>query len=397
MANIQERRNKQGELISYSIRVHRGRSSNGKQLTPYATTFEVQPTWSEATALKKAQAYAAVFEKECREGSISNSKITFREYCEYVIDLKSRRGLKTSTIERYRELTGRIYEHIGDTKICCLTPKMLNKFYNFLQCDAVNLKTGGRLSSKTVLEHHRLISGVLEHALKEGEVTYNAAKRAEPPKVKKKPVNYFQPEELISFNEAMQKEDLKHQTLFTLFVITGARRGEVLGLKWADIDIENSTVSFHRSILYSRQKGVYESDLKTTESVRTVVIPDSTVELLKKYKRWQEEQIEYFDGYYVDNGFVFAQDNGNPMHPDSITDYFSKFSKKYGLKHCNPHAFRHTAASLLYSAGADSVSISKRLGHTQVSTTANIYAHVIGGVDKKNAAILESFLNNPDE
>lgn len=80
------------------------------------------------------------------------------------------------------------------------------------------------------------------------------------------------------------------------------------------------------------------------------------------------------------------------MHPDSVTDYFKKFSKKYGLKHINPHAFRHTSASLLYSAGADDVSISKRLGHAQVSTTSNIYAHVVNGKDKQNTEILEDFL-----
>lgn len=97
--------------------------------------------------------------------------------------------------------------------------------------------------------------------------------------------------------------------------------------------------------------------------------------------------------YFQYRGFVFSQDNGSPMHPDSVTDWLGKFSKRHNLPHVNPHAFRHTMASMLYFNGVDSVSISKRLGHAQVSTTANIYAHAMEEADKKNADILaEIFL-----
>ena len=108
MANIQERRNKDGKLISYSVRVHRGRGADGKQLKPYTATFEVSPTWTEKSARKKAEAFAATFEKECREGTVSDSRLKFAEYCDYVIDLKEQRGAKHSTIVLYRELTTRI-------------------------------------------------------------------------------------------------------------------------------------------------------------------------------------------------------------------------------------------------------------------------------------------------
>ena len=109
---------------------------------------------------------------------------------------------------------------------------------------------------------------------------------------------------------------------------------------------------------------------------------------MRVYRSWQRTEIERLDGYYLDRGFVFAQDNGSPMHPDSVTDYLKKLSKRYGLPHLNPHAFRHTMASMLYYNDVDSVSISKRLGHAQVSTTSNIYAHVIESADRKNAEIL---------
>lgn len=109
---------------------------------------------------------------------------------------------------------------------------------------------------------------------------------------------------------------------------------------------------------------------------------------MRQYRAWQSGEILRLGEYYRRQGFVFSQDNGAPMHPDSVTDWLAKFSKRHSLPHINPHAFRHTMASMLYFNGVDSVSISKRLGHAQVSTTANIYAHVMETADKKNADIL---------
>ena len=98
MANIQPRRDKSGKLISYSIRVHRGRGADGKQLKPWTATFEVSPTWKEDSARKKAEAFAATFEKECKEGTTSDSRRKFSEYCDYVISLKESRGAERSSV-----------------------------------------------------------------------------------------------------------------------------------------------------------------------------------------------------------------------------------------------------------------------------------------------------------
>ncbi len=388
MANIQERRNKDGKLISFSIRVHRGRGADGKQLKPYTATFDVQPNWKEETARKKAEAFAAVFEKECKEGVKSDTKQTFQAYCKYVIDLKEQRGLKHSTVIRYKELTARIYPHIGHIKLKDLRVDNLNDLYTYLLKKEKNKLTGKSLSPKTVLEHHRLISSVLEQAVKESLIPFNPASRADLPKVTHKEVNYFQPEQIHAISTALETEPIKWRMLVHLFLITGARRGEILGLKWDKVDFENNQIYICNNILYSPDIGIYESTPKTDTSKRFVSLPPETMQLLKKYKIWQLSQRLRLGAYYVDNNFVFTQDNGKPMHPDSITDYLNKFSKKYDLPHINPHAFRHTMASMLYYNGVDSVSISKRLGHAQVSTTANIYAHVMEAADKKNAEIL---------
>ena len=388
MANIQERRNKDGKLISYSIRVHRGRGADGKQLKPYTATFDIEPTWKEETARKKAEAFASVFEKECKEGIKSDTRQTFASYCNYVISLKEQRGIKHSTIVRYKELTSRIYPKIGHIKLKDLRSDMLNDLYTYLATGKLNKRSGDNLSAKTVLEHHRLISTVLEQAVKECLVPFNAASRTVLPKVEKKNVNYFQPEDITNIREAMEKEPLKWKALTHLFLITGARRGELLGLKWDKVDFENNRIYICNNILYSPDIGVYEDTPKTETSKRYIALPKETMRLLKQYKREQAEEQLKMGMKHSQNGFVFCQYNGKPMHPDSVTDYLRKFSKRNNLPHINPHAFRHTMASLLYFNGVDSVSISKRLGHAQVSTTANIYAHIVEEADRKNAEIL---------
>ena len=233
-----------------------------------------------------------------------------------------------------------------------------------------------------------LISTVLEQAFKERLVIFNVARQAELPRAEKKEVNYFQPEQVEAIRNALENEQPKWKMLVHLFLITGARRGEILGLKWDKVEFDKNRIYICNNVLYAPDKGIYEDTPKTEKSKRYVTLPKETMNELKKYKQYQAQ--EYFKNGIPQNinGFVFTQIDGSPMHPDSVTDYLNKFSKKYDLPHINAHAFRHTMASMLYFNGVDSVSISKRLGHAQVSTTANIYAHIMEEADQRNADIL---------
>jgi Site-specific recombinase XerD len=395
MANIQPRYNKEGSLISYSIRVHRGKDKTGKNLKPYTTTFEVLPTWNEKTAQKKAEAFAAVFEKECKLGRAVNTKQTFKTYAEYVLNLKELSGVKHSTIRRYKELLIRINEYIGHMKLIDIKPQHLNSMYNKLSEDGMNKNTGTGLSSKTIIEHHRLISTILKQALKEQLLISNVATLATPPKLEHKSPNYFQPEQIEQIREALESVPLKWKTITHLLLITGCRRGEILGLKWSAIDQDKCVLNIVNNLSYSPERGIYETSLKTESSTRFIAVPSETIELLREYKAWQDELIRLNGDRWHALDFLFTQDDGKPMHPDSVTDWLNKFSNKYELPHINPHAFRHSMASLLYFNGVDSVSISKRLGHSKVSTTTDIYSHIIREADEQNAEKLaDIFLRN---
>src|SRR5699024_6617876 len=117
MANLQERRDKDGKLISYSSRIYGGRRQAGKQLKPCTATVEVERTCSETSARKKAEAYAATLEDQCKKGLIQDTRQTFASYCDYVIALKEQRGAKHSTVYRYNALAVRIDEKIGHIKL----------------------------------------------------------------------------------------------------------------------------------------------------------------------------------------------------------------------------------------------------------------------------------------
>lgn len=127
----------------------------------------------------------------------------------------------------------------------------------------------------------------------------------------------------------------------------------------------------------------YEETPKTESSIRYIKIPELIIDMLKEYKEWQyEESLKYGDSW-IKTDYVFTKIQGSPMHPDSITDYINKFCRKYGFKHGNPHAFRHSLASVLISSGTDVLTTSHILGHAQPSHASGIYSYIIDEVKAK--------------
>ena len=165
-------------------------------------------------------------------------------------------------------MTPRIYPAIGHIKLRELRPDHLNAFYSQLAQSGSNRRTGGTLSNCTIRRYHRFISIVLSQAVKEGLIPMNVAARAEPPKVEKHEPNYLQPTTIPLMLDALEREPLKWRMLVHLMLVTGARRGEILSLKWENVDFDNSRIYICRSISYTPDRGVYESTPKTASSKR---------------------------------------------------------------------------------------------------------------------------------
>lgn len=254
------------------------------------------------------------------------------------------------------------------------------------------------LAEKTVLEYHRLIASVLAQAEKEMLVPYNAAEKVvnKPKSALSHPVNYFQPEELERIRDALEQEPLKWQVITHLLLVTGCRRGEIMGLKWSAVDLQAGTLRIENNLLYSRKLGVYEDTTKTETSARVIRIPEETAQLLRRYREeWETLRQTYgasWNSYLqIPTGsgelhsqraeFLFIREEagkvGYPMNPDSPTGWLAAFSKRHNLPHINPHAFRHTLASVLCMQNIDITTIRKWLGHKSVTTTLNIYEHIL--------------------
>ena len=248
-----------------------------------------------------------------------------------------------------------------------------------------------KLAPKTIREYHQFIRVVLAQAEREMIVPYNAADKATPPRRVHTTANYFQPDVLGKILRALEDEPMKWRVITHLLIVTGCRRGEIMGLHWSKVDWVNQRIKIDNNLLYAKDRGIYEGTTKT-ENIRYIRLPEETMELLREYKSSQEElRIANGDRWYGDD-FVFTRDDGRPMHPDSITNWLDLFSKRRGLPHINPHAFRHTVASMLIADGLDMVTVSHQLGHTKVSTTDDYYAHVIEDERSKKSACVADIM-----
>lgn len=247
-----------------------------------------------------------------------------------------------------------------------------------------NIKTP--LSEKTILEHHRLISTIFAQAEKEMLIPYNPAAKASPPKPKKSKPDYYQPDEMDEILLALESVPIRWKAITYLLIDTGCRRGEILGLKPENIDFENKIVVIDHALIATKSKGVYEEDTKTGQ-MRALSLSPQSIDALKEWlaerSRWKLAQGDRWE----ESGYVFTQENGRRVHPDTITDWLADFSEKNNLPHIHPHAFRHTAASTMIANGVDIVTTANELGHADANTTAKIYAHQISVAKAKAANV----------
>lgn len=250
------------------------------------------------------------------------------------------------------------------------------------------------LSPKTITEYHRLISTIMTQAEKEMLILYNPARKASPPKLEKKEVESFQPEEMERILDELEKAPIKWQTIAMLLIFTGCRRGEIAGLKWDCIDWENNQLYICRALNYTSKSGIFEDTPKTHET-RYVKIDQELIDQLKAYRAWHDGlKLKNGEERWIDTGYVFTRDNGALMNPDNITQWIGDFSKKVGL-HVYPHKFRHSMASLMIANHVNIVTVSKRLGHAKVSTTSDIYSHAIKEADARAAEDYSGMIRKP--
>ena len=172
-------------------------------------------------------------------------------------------------------------------------------------------------------------------------------------------------------------------------IYTGARRGEIAGLKWEDVDFENRTMYIRRSVVKLVGQEPEIKLPKTISSIRLMAIPQALCDILLELKKEQDRKKALLGEKWHETGFLFTDWCGHVMHPHTPTKQFDKFLKKYGFRHLKFHGLRHSSATYLLSNGCDIKTVSKRLGHTSIDTT-NIYVHALAKTDKAAADCFDS-------
>lgn len=265
--------------------------------------------------------------------------------------------------------------------------------------------SGKTLSPKTVIRTHALVSMILNEAVRDGIITANPAERARLPKVEKCEAEFLEPEELADVLAAADAEQANVRLFVYLLAASGGRRGEVIGLRWRDVNFEFGQIHFEQTVIYRKNLGIYTDTPKNEKSDRFLRLPPEMMKMLADYKQEWEQVKEQCGTAYpqkikLPNGkgelkeqetdFIFTQSRnpGLPINPDTTNGWLRKLSEKNGLKPLHPHMFRHSAASTLIYAGVDVVSVAGYLGHATPTTTQNIYSHVLQEAQNRNAEII---------
>lgn len=249
------------------------------------------------------------------------------------------------------------------------------------------------LSDKTILHYHRLISSILSHAVFQQVLFANPCDRVQPPKVReKKEARYLDEVQAGRLIQLMEQETHPYDVIVKMLIYTGLRRGELCGLEWQDINFVKKLVNVERSALYLAGEGVFEDATKNYSSKRVIKVSDEVISMLSEYKEWQTAQRALFGSQWVKSDRVFTSSNGNPIHPDTVTGWFHDFVVRNKLPDVSIHSLRHTNATLLIASGTPLKTVSSRLGHSNLTTTGNIYTHAIKSADEAAADTLQNLL-----
>lgn len=403
MANITKRGN------SYRIRVYVGEDVTGKQLFK-SMTWTPQSGMTARQVEKELNRQATLFEESVRNGRYFDGNIKLKDFCEIWFKEYAEPQLKPRTVQYYRNMSKRVYAALGHIQIGKLQPKHILEFSRQLSepgvrgIQGVKNKEGkvtrkqsdAPLSPKTIKNYLTFLSTVLSTAVDWRVISDNPCKYVKPPKQERKRLEFMDDEQIAKFISYLDQEDAERKAIFYLLIFTGMRRGELLGLEWSDIDYDNKTIRIQRTIQYTPELGVYEDTTKTEGSDRVIKTSDAVLAVLKKHQAEQRlQQFKCGDLWKNYTNKIFTTWDGKFMHPNTPYKMLQGILKKNNMPAVSLHSLRHSNASILISSGANIKAVSSRLGHSNVSTTLNIYTEQIKSADAAAADALDAALLPP--
>ncbi|MDP2674252.1 MAG: site-specific integrase [Dehalococcoidia bacterium] len=326
---------------------------------------------------------------------IAPGKLTNAEYLRRWLRDYVSHNCAPSTVIRY---TGIIERHliprIGALLLRDLRPAHIQAAYGEA------LAAGGRLDAKpvplsprTVLQHHRVLKEALSHAVEWQLITRNPADAVRPPHFRRRELRVLSLDETLCLLEVAQGSP--YYVLIYLALATGARLGELLALRWSDLDLDSGTMRITRTAVRLPGVGVVFSTPKTQRAVRPVALSRDTVDVLRRRRLAQLETRLTLGPAYEDQDLVFAWATGRPQDRGAVRRELQKLAAKAGFEGLRFHDLRHTAATLMLAAGVNPKVASERLGHATVAFTLDTYSHVLPNMQRQAAEAMDRLLGRP--
>lgn len=317
-----------------------------------------------------------VLSREIDDGLVTAERAPTLEvlFERWFVDVMAREVVR-STIDNYRSIVKfHILPTLGRKKVDELTVAEVDQL--------LAAKIAAGLSPSTVHRIRAVLSQCLDQGIRWGVAQRNVARLSRSPKLIRPEGRTLSPEQARGLLASLRGH--RNEALYTLMLSTGMRRGEALGLKWGDVDLEGGVVRIRRSL--KREGGhIVTADTKTLKSRRAVNLPEPVVELLTRHRDQQEKQRVDLRAAWVETGFVFTSSIGTPIDPRNLYRDFQKVCENAGLSHWHPHELRHSAASLMLANGVKLQVVSQVLGHSSIRMTADVYGHILDP-DREQAA-----------
>ncbi len=305
---------------------------------------------------------------ELEQGTFADGpQQTVKQYLEYWLEEVHKPNIRLSSYVKYQKLIQTyIIPSLGNIKLQKLTPQHVLSLYRKKEKDGLKPKTIGSI--------HGVLHKALDNAVRWNWVSQNVCDKVSPPRVVKpdiKPLTMEQAEKLLDVVRGHRLE-----AILTMAITTGMRRGELLALRWLDVDLENGIVQIKHTVDFIPKHGYVESEPKTKASKRTILLPSVALEALKQHRIQQLEMRLKVGNTWQDLNLVFTGLHGGYFNPRYLPKLFEKALVEAGLPHIRFHDLRHSAATLLLSMGVDMKVIQEILGHSNMAMTADIYSHV---------------------
>jgi integrase len=389
MAKKTKRGNNEGTITRrkdgrWEARISLGRDATGKvkRITLYGKTRQEVADKLTKTLHDKQQGTV-----------IAPHKLTLGEWLETWLQEYKRQRIRPSTFDSYEIIVKRyVIPVIGHIALRDLRPDHLQGYYNE--------KAQHGLAASTIQLHHRIVSNALAQAEKNQLVMRNVCRLTELPRQPRREMRTLTIKQVTAQLLSVLQGDRLYAAFLTFFM-TGLRRGELLGLRWQDVDLTAGILQVRQILVRIYNRGTQGEgrktrlafhEPKTEKSRRSVPIPEACLAALKSHKAHQAEEKILLGPGYQDNGLVFAQAHGGPIDPRSMDRYFAQALKRADLPAIRLHDARHTFATWMLEQGVSPKVVQTMLGHSSIRMTLDVYSHVSLELEKQAAATLNAAL-----